>query len=52
MATKKPVVQIVLEKYYYEKLKIIATSESRSLSNQGARIVEKFINDYEKIMET
>lgn len=47
MPTKKPIVQIVLEEKYYKKLKTIANQEQRSASNQGARIIEKYIEQYE-----
>lgn len=48
MPTKKPILQVVLSEKYNKKLKIIANSEERSASSQGARIIEKFIDDYEK----
>ena len=47
MPTKKPVVQVVLEEKYYKKLKALAEPEKRSCSNQGARIIEKYIDEYE-----
>lgn len=47
MPTKKPIVQIVLTEKYHKKLKALADIEQRSASNQGARIIEKFIDAYE-----
>lgn len=48
MPTKKPIVQIVLEQKYFDKLKIIATENERKTSDQGRRIIEKFIDEYEQ----
>lgn len=48
MPTKKPVIQVVLEEKYFKKIKKIADSEGRSMSNQASRIIEKFIDEYEK----
>ena len=48
MPTKKPIVQIVLEQKYFDKLKIIATENDRKTSDQGRRIIEKFIDEYEQ----
>lgn len=48
MPTKKPVIQIVLTEKYSKKLDYIAKEEERSKSNQGARIIEKFIDEYEE----
>lgn len=48
MLTKKPVIQIVLTEKYSKKLAYIAEEEERSKSNQGARIIEKFIDEYEE----
>ena len=47
MPTKKPVLQIVLEKEYHSKLSKLASNKGRSASNQGARIIEKYIDEYE-----
>lgn len=47
MSTKKPIVQIVLTEKYYKKLKKLANDEQHSASNQGGRIIEKWIDDYE-----
>ena len=47
MPTKKPVVQVVLEEKYYKKLKALAEPEKRSCSNQGARIIEKYMKNRE-----
>lgn len=48
MPTKKPVVQIVLTNEYNEKLKILAKEKERSASAIGARIIEQYIDQYEK----
>ena len=48
MPTKKPVVQVVLEETYHKKLLKLAEPHKRSASNQGARIIEEYINQYEK----
>lgn len=48
MPTKKPVIQIVLTEKYSKKLAYIAKEEERSKSNQGTRIIEKFIDEYEE----
>lgn len=48
MPTKKPIIQIVLEQKYFDKLKIIATENDRRTSDQGRRIIEKFIDEYEQ----
>lgn len=47
MPTKKPIVQIVLTEKYHKKLTAIAKQEDKSTSSQGAKIIEKFIDDYE-----
>lgn len=48
MPTKKPITQIVLTEKYSKKLKYLADQEQRSKSNQGARIIEQYIDNYEK----
>lgn len=48
MPTKKPIIQIVLEQKYFDKLKIIAAENDRKTSDQGRRIIEKFIDEYEQ----
>lgn len=48
MPTKKPIIQIVLTEKYNKKLTYIAQEEERSKSNQGARIIEKYIDEYEE----
>lgn len=47
MTNRKPIIQIVLTQKYYEKLIKLAEKEGRSNSNQGARMIEKAIDDYE-----
>lgn len=48
MPTKKPIVQVVLNEKYTKKLEYIAQEEQRSKSNMGAKIIEKYIDEYEK----
>ena len=48
MPTKKPVTQIVLTEKYSKKLTYLAKQEQRSRSNQGARIIEQYIDNYEE----
>lgn len=48
MPSKKPIVQIVLNTKYFSKLKKLAEQEERSMSNQGLRIIEKYIDEYKK----
>ena len=48
MPTKKPIIQIVLTEKYNKKLDYIAKEEERSKSNQGARMIEKYIDEYEE----
>lgn len=48
MPTKKPIIQIVLSEKYTKKLEYIAKEEERSKSSQGARIIERFIDEYEE----
>ena len=47
MATKKRPVLIRVQPYNYEKLKAIADSNRRSVSNQLEFLMEKFIESYE-----
>jgi hypothetical protein len=47
MPTKKPKVQAVLTTQYHEKLLMIADIEGRSISQMTARIIEKYIDEYE-----
>lgn len=47
MPTKKPKVQAVLTNQYHEKLLAIAGSQGRSISQMTARIIEKYIDEYE-----
>ena len=48
MPTKKPIVQIVLSESYYKKLQILGRKEDKSNSKIGAKIIERYIDDYEK----
>lgn len=47
MANRKPIVQVVLTEKYFNKIKALSEQEGRSTSNQSARILEKFIDEYE-----
>lgn len=48
MPTKKPVVQVVLSDIYYKKLQALGKKEDKSNSKIGAKIIERYIDDYEK----
>lgn len=48
MKKRNPIVQVVLTEKYYNKLVKLAEKETRSNSNQGARIIEQYIDQYEK----
>lgn len=48
MPTKKPVVQIVLSPKYKKKLDKLAKDEVKSASSLGCKIIEQFIDNYEK----
>ena len=48
ITNKKTIIQIVLSEKYTKKLEYIAKEEERSKSNQGARIIERFIDEYEE----
>lgn len=49
MPTNKPRLQVILEHEYAEKYKILCKRDGRTESNMGKRIIEKYIDDYEKI---
>lgn len=49
MPSRKPIVQIVLNNSYHNKLKALAELDDRSISNMGNKIIERYIDDYEKI---
>ena len=49
MPTKKPKIQIILEKECYEKFKRLCEQEDRTESKLGKRIIEKYIEKYEEI---
>ena len=48
MATKKPIVQCILEKEYHEKFKALCKKEERSESKLGGMIIKKYIDRYEQ----
>lgn len=52
MPTKKPRIQIILETEYYEKYKKLCERDDRTESKLGKRIIEKYIEEYEKIHGT
>lgn len=49
MPTKKPRIQTILEQEYYEKYCHLCKRDNRSESNFGKMIIEKYIDEYEKI---
>ncbi len=49
MPTDKPRVQMILEKEYYKKYKYLCERDKRSESNLGKMIIEKYIDEYEKV---
>lgn len=49
MATKKPVIQIVLDEEIYEKLKALSKEQDRSISKQGARIIKAYFEQIENL---
>ena len=48
MPSNKPKVQAILTNQYHKKLIKIAEKEGRSISQMTARIIEKYIDEYEK----
>ena len=48
MPTRKPIIQIVLSETYTNKLRKLAEKEDKSNSKFGAKIIERYIDDYEK----
>lgn len=49
MPSYKPKVQILLTEEYHQKFKSLCDTERRSDSVMGALMIEKYINDYEKM---
>lgn len=49
MPSKKPRIQAVMNEEYYKKFKVLCERDGRTESNLAVRIIEKYINDYEKI---
>lgn len=49
MPTKKPRIQAILEQEYYDKYLYLCKRDNRSESNLGKMIIEKYIDEYEKI---
>ena len=49
MATSKIQTGLRLNELVYEKLKVISTSEQRSLNNLIEFIVQKYIDEYEQL---
>ena len=47
MAVSKIQTGLRLEESVYEKLKVLATEEGRSLNNLVEQLVKRFISDYE-----
>lgn len=48
MPTNKPRIQAIMTSQYYEKLLQIAKKEDRTVSQMTARILEKYIDEYEE----
>ncbi len=49
MATSKIQTGLRLNELVYEKLKVISTSEQRSLNNLIEFIVQKYVDEYEQL---
>lgn len=49
MGTKKKIIQAILEDDYAEKFTYLCKRDRRSASNFGAMMIEKYIDEYEKI---
>lgn len=49
MPTKKPRIQAILEQKYYDKYTYLCKRDKRTESNLGKMIIEKYIDDYEKL---
>ncbi len=47
MATKKPLIKSYVKQEIYNKIKVLAEKENRSVSNLTEFIIEKAITDYE-----
>lgn len=49
MGTNKPRVQTILENDYYKKFSYLCKRDKRTESNFASMIIEKYIDEYEKI---
>ena len=49
MGTNKPRIQAIVEQEYYEKFSYLCKRDKRSESNFASMIIEKYIDEYEKI---
>ena len=49
MPTKKPRIQAILETEYYAKYQHLCKRDNRTESNMGKMIIEKYIDEYERI---
>lgn len=49
MGTKKEIIQAILEDDYFKKFMYLCNRDKRSKSNLGKVIIEKYIDEYEKI---
>lgn len=49
MPSKKPRIQAILEQKYYDKYCYLCKRDNRSESNLGKMIIEKYIDEYEKV---
>lgn len=48
MPTNKPKVQTLLTTKYFNKFKVIADQEERSISQMAAKMIESYIDEYER----
>ena len=49
MATKKPIIQCVIEQEYHAKFKELCKKDERSDSKLAGMIIRNYIDQYEKI---
>lgn len=48
MGTKKKIIQVILEDDYAEKFEYIRERDDRSASKMGAKMIKKYIDQYEE----
>lgn len=49
MGTKKKIIQAILENEYALKFQYLTQRDKRSASNLASMMIEKYIDDYEKV---